>query len=58
MVCSLHSVTTGSRGRANVSLIMEDCDYAVGGAVAAARPVIGNILRTSGSKGECYDDWP
>ena len=32
---------------------MEDCDdYAVGGAVAAARPVIGNILRTSGSKGE------
>ena len=31
---------------------MEDCDYAVGGAVAAARPVIGNTLRTSGSKGE------
>ena len=31
---------------------MEDCDYEVGGAVAAARPVIGNTLRTSGSKGE------
>ena len=31
---------------------MEDCDYAVGEAVAAARPVIGNTLRTSGSKGE------
>ena len=31
---------------------MEDCDYAVGGALAAARPVIGNTLRTSGSKGE------
>ena len=31
---------------------MEDCDYTVGGAVAAARPVIGNTLRTSGSKGE------
>ena len=58
MVCSLHSVTTGSRDRANVSLIMEDCDYAVGGAVAAARPIIGNILKTSGSKDECYDDCP
>ena len=31
---------------------MEDCDYAVGGAVATARLVIGNTLRTSGSKGE------
>ena len=31
---------------------MEDCDYAVGGAVAAARPVIGNTLRTLGSEGE------
>ena len=31
---------------------MGDCDYAVGGAVAAARPVIGNILRTSDSKGK------
>ena len=31
---------------------MEDCDYAVGGAVAAARPEIGNTLRTSGSEGE------
>ena len=31
---------------------MEDCDYVVGGAVAVARPVIGNTLRTSGSKGE------
>ena len=31
---------------------MEDFDYAVGGAVAAARPVIGNTLRTLGSKGE------
>ena len=31
---------------------MEDCDYAVGGAVATARPVIGNTLRTSGSKGK------
>ena len=31
---------------------MEDCDYAVGGAVAAARPVIGNTLRTSGWEGE------
>ena len=31
---------------------MEDCDYAVGGAVATARPVIGNTLRTSGWKGE------
>ena len=29
---------------------MEDCDYAVGGAVATAKPVIGNTLRTSGSK--------
>ena len=31
---------------------MDDCDYAVSGAVAAARPVIGNTLRTSGSKAE------
>ena len=31
---------------------MEDCDYAVGGTVAAARPVTGNTLRTPGSKGE------
>ena len=31
---------------------MEDCGYAVGGTVATARPVIGNTLRTSGSKGE------
>ena len=31
---------------------MEDYDYAVGGAIAAAKPVIGNTLRTSGSKGE------
>ena len=31
---------------------MEDCDYVVSGAVAVARPVIGNTLRTSGSKGE------
>ena len=31
---------------------MEDCDYAVCGAVVAARPVMGNTLRTSGSKGE------
>ena len=31
---------------------MEDCDHVVGGAVAVARPVIGNTLRTSGSKGE------
>ena len=31
---------------------MEDCDCAVGGAVAAARPVIGNTLRTLGSKDE------
>ena len=31
---------------------MRDCDYAVGGAVAAARPVMSSTLRTSGSKGE------
>ena len=31
---------------------MGDYDYAVGGAVAAARPVIGNTLRTSGSEGK------
>ena len=31
---------------------MEDCDHVVGGAVAVARPVIGNTLRTSGSKDE------
>ena len=32
--------------------LKEDCGYAVDGAVATARPVIGNILRISGSKGE------
>ena len=34
---------------------MEDFDYAVGGAVAPARSVIGNILRTSGSKSEAIE---
>ena len=28
------------------------CGYAVGGAVATARPVIGNTLTTAGSKGK------
>ena len=37
---------------------MEDFDYAVGGAVAPARPVIGNILRTPGSKGESIKGVP
>ena len=31
---------------------MEDSDYAVGWAAAAARPVIDNTLGISGSKGE------
>ena len=31
---------------------MEDCDCAVGWAVAAAKPAIGNTLRISSSKGE------
>ena len=31
---------------------MEDCVYVVGGAVVTARPVIGNTLKKSGSKGE------
>ena len=35
-----------------VRALIEDCDCAVGWAVAAARPAIGNTLRISGSKGE------
>ena len=31
---------------------MQDCDFAVGGTVATAMSVTGNVLKTSGSKGE------
>ena len=35
---------------------MQDCGYAVGGAVATARSVIGSTLGKSGSKGEATKD--
>ena len=41
-----------ARKRDFVSLTYGRLRYAVGGTVAATRPEIGNILRTSGSKGE------
>ena len=54
----MSQITVSLYGFANAILhlwLIEDCDYAVGGAIAAARPVIGNTLRTSGSKGEAIE---